>query len=90
MYQALDEFLRAETWTSFHPIDMERFYGGLNAIIRRADFSTEDMGEYIDQKYVEWFGRPSDGTDRVVDRLVQIAYYVQRYMEVAGLRDRQD
>lgn len=50
MYEAMDNYLKVETWHTSHPLDDERFYKALSTIVREPKFSAEAMGEYMREK----------------------------------------
>ena len=56
MYEALDDFLKVDTWTSLQPEDSARFYRALDAMVRNPGFTAAKVGEYIEGRYLEQYG----------------------------------
>jgi hypothetical protein len=74
MYQVFDKFCKVPTWDSPHPLDLGRFRNALSEVVHRTDFSSEAMGLYIEQNYVQpiWPKDPAE-LRLVIDRLVEEA-----------------
>ncbi len=50
MYDVFDDFIGAVTWHTTHPMDDERFYRGLEKVVRKRHFNPDAMGEYFRKK----------------------------------------
>ena len=84
MYEALDEFLNYDTWTSGHWEDDARFLRALDGIVRRRDFSSQRLGLYIERKYSEQFGTTNEQSDAIKARYTEMASTVRRFLEATG------
>jgi hypothetical protein len=50
MYEAMDAFLRVDTWHIGHALDRDRFFKALAQIVREENFNPEEMGNYMRNK----------------------------------------
>jgi hypothetical protein len=53
MYKAFDDFCRRPTWDTSHPSDVQIFRAALRSVIRKPDFSPDEMGEYIRRNHAK-------------------------------------
>lgn len=84
MYEAMDSFLRVDTWHTNHPLDEQRFFKALSAIVRHPDFNSDDMREYMRSQKNITTHDGSNGFERVVDELALKASAVREYLKVTG------
>lgn len=81
MYEAMDSYLRVDTWHTPHPLDSRRFYAALSKIVHEPDFDAEAMGHYMrDAKGVDWNDQASD-FNRVIDRRVTEANAIHEFLK---------
>jgi hypothetical protein len=85
MYEALDDFLNEDTWTSRHWADNARFFKALDKIIRQPGFSEAEMGQCIERRYVKQYGdRGDDKAQRIGEEYVEKASVVRQYLQAIG------
>jgi hypothetical protein len=78
-YAVFEPFLDVETWHSSHPMDDRRFFLALYAVVKRAEFSPQAMGDYFRQRK----GEHSDEhhLSRRIDDLVSKAWAVRDFID---------
>lgn len=50
MYEEINDFLNKDTWHTWHPCDMERFYTSLSKIVNKLNFNSADLEKYMLRK----------------------------------------
>jgi len=86
MYEALDSFVRVESWTSFHWADRDRFFVALEKIVRDPAFSPPKVGDYITEQYRKQYGRNTnpEERDRLRKHYTDAADTIWRYLKATG------
>lgn len=84
MYEAMDSFLRVDTWHTGHPFDEQRFFKALSAIVRHPEFDSDAMRKYMRSQKKVTTHDGSNGFERVVDELALKASAIQEYLKVTG------
>ena len=84
MYEAMDSFLKVETWHTSHPLDEQRFFTALSRIVRHPDFNSDHMRQYIRHQKNITSHDGSHGFERVVDELSTKASAVREYLQITG------
>lgn len=80
MYEALDSYLRIDTWHTPHPLDSRRFFQALHKIVAEPGFSVEALRGYIQTKV-----EPSNPAfAQAIERRVEQAWAVREYLESTG------
>ncbi len=68
MYEAFDAFCRRATWDTSHPSDIQIFRAALRNVIRKPNFSPDEMGEYIRRNHAKPIWPKSE---EVLDDVIQ-------------------
>lgn len=85
MYQALDPYLRSDTWHTGHPYDDGRFYAGLREIVHHPDFNADQMGDYFrSQKGVSRDNPDDEAFNQVIDKRVTQADAIREFNHGEG------
>lgn len=85
MYDVFDSFCKVPTWDTPHALDEGRFREALAEVVRRPDFSPEEMGRYIRLNRADPIWPKTEAQlDEIVDRLVGYATIEQRRVGVGA------
>ena len=82
-----DAWITLDTWDSFHPLDMQRFYRFVKAVVRysRNPPSPSDVRALITARWHDQ--RPVDALDQAADRYAAIYETLISYEKTGGFPD---
>jgi hypothetical protein len=82
MYEVFNSFIDNDTWDSCHPLDEQRFYQALDQVVRKGQFSPEEMGNYLaDRRGV---ARDDEHFGPAIRHYVAGAWAVRQYLSATG------
>lgn len=84
MYKVFDPFLAADTWHTSHPLDSERFYVALAQLVRNAEFSPDEMRDYMFRQTGVDPDNPEDSRVQAIDERTHEAWAIREFLEVTG------
>jgi hypothetical protein len=79
MYNVFDPLLRSEGWTRVTARDKDCFFEGLSQIVRRPQFSPDEMGEYFRAR-TDYGSAKCAAPTTAIRQYVEAARAVQEYL----------
>jgi hypothetical protein len=84
-YSVFERFCKVPTWDTSHPLDQKRFYDALSSVVKKKDFSSGQMADYIKQNHSNpiWPKTP-EALDARISDLRNRAEVIKEYFSYLG------